>query len=271
MQGRPRVRATMEVLDRQGPGFDSRMMDISQILLAAAGVGLGGFLKGATGAGTPIVGVPVLTLVLGLPEAVAIFSVLNLVTNIWQAWQYRSAVAEPRLARDFALAGGAGALLGSLLLAALPVSALTAGLAVVVFLYIGLRLARPDWVLGRALAARWAWLAGAAGGVMQGAGGLSSPASITFLSAMRMPRPEFIGTISVFFVAMSVVQVPTLLGLGLLDAHLAGLAVLALGPIVAAMPVGAWVARRIPQRWFDRAILILLAAIALRLLWKALA
>src|SRR3546814_7645556 len=72
-----------------------------------------------------------------------------------------------------------------------------------VFLYIACRLARPDWVLDLGIATRLAAPAGFAGGLLQGAAGISAPISITFLNAMRIDRAAFIATISVFFVAMS--------------------------------------------------------------------
>ncbi len=155
-------------------------MDPASLALAFVGIALGGFLKGATGAGAPVVGVPVLAIVFDVPMAVAIFSVLNLCTNIWQSWAFRSEVTELRFVWIFALMGAIGAIVGSVLLASLPVPLLMASLAGVVFAYIGLRLARPNWVLSRARGRQLGPYVGFVGGVMQGAGGLSAPVSITF-------------------------------------------------------------------------------------------
>ena len=65
------------MLDLAGAAADTRGMEFWPFLLAFAGIAAGGFLKGATGAGAPVVGVPVLAIVFGVPMAVAIFSVLN--------------------------------------------------------------------------------------------------------------------------------------------------------------------------------------------------
>ena len=83
-------------------------MDYWPYLLAAAGIAAGGFLKGATGAGAPVIGVPVLAIVFDVPKAVAIFSVINLLSNIWQSWAYRKDVTDQRFVWIFAAAGGAG-------------------------------------------------------------------------------------------------------------------------------------------------------------------
>ena len=244
-------------------------MEFWPFLLAFAGIAAGGFLKGATGAGAPVIGVPVLAIVFGVPMAVAIFSVLNLLSNIWQSWAFRAAVDDRRFVWSFAAAGAAGAVPGTLLLAALPTEVLMAALAGVVFAYIALRLMRPDWRLSRGAGRRLAPVAGFAGGVMQGAGGLSAPASVTFLNALNLTRAEFIGTISVFFLAMSATQIPTLAYVGILTWERAGLGVLALGPLFMGIAVGSWSAQRLSKAAFDKVILVLLAVMAVKLLWDA--
>ncbi|WP_346909095.1 hypothetical protein [uncultured Roseibium sp.] len=57
------------------------------------------------------------------------------------------------------------------------------------------------------------------GGALQGATGISAPASITFLNALKLPRSTFIATISVFFIVMSIGQIEQLVVVGLLDWH----------------------------------------------------
>ena len=51
-------------------------------------------------------------------------------------------------------------------------------------------------------------------GFLQGAFGISAPATLTFLNAIKFERTEFIIIVSVFFMTMSLIQLPTLLYLG---------------------------------------------------------
>lgn len=245
-------------------------MTVFDLVLATCGIALGGFLKGATGAGAPVVGVPILAIIFGVPKAVAIFAVINLMSNIWQSWSYRRAITRPRFVWAFALSGALGAICGSVLLASLSTDLLMGGLACVVFFYIALRLARPNWQLDRTLGERIGPLIGLIGGVMQGAGGISAPVSVTFLNALRLERSEFIATISVFFVMMSAFQIPTLIGLGVLTWDRAGLALLAAIPLFGAMPVGEAMAKRVSKETFDKLILLLLTVVAIRLMYAAL-
>ena len=244
-------------------------METQDLLLAALGIALGGFIKGATGAGAPVVGVPILAIVVGVPHAVAVFALLNLFSNIWQAWAYREAVGDRRFVRGFSIAGGIGAAAGTMLLAWLSTNLLLAGLATVVFLYIASRTLRPEWQMSRSQGNNLAVAVGLAGGLMQGAGGISAPVSVTFLNAMRLERDEFIGTISIFFIMMSVTQVPTLIWFGILDWERTGLAVAAAIPLFGAMPLGEAAARHVSKGTFDKVIQFLLFLVALRLVYMA--
>ncbi|MFU8862437.1 MAG: sulfite exporter TauE/SafE family protein [Rhodobacterales bacterium] len=241
-------------------------MDITLVIIAFA---LGGILKGATGAGAPVIAVPVMTIFFGAPFAVAVFSIPNLVTNIWQGWAYRAHVVKGPLMLRFAVAGALGAGLGSFMLAWLPTEALTLTVALSVLAYVGFRAARPGWTLALHRAEKLAAPMGVLGGILQGAAGLSAPVSLSFLNAIRLERAQFIITISVFFLAMALVQVPLLAVLGILTAERFLLSCLALIPLMAAMPLGAWLARRISPLMFDRVILVLLFMLSLRLIWQA--
>ncbi len=244
-------------------------MDWTGLILGAAAMAAGGVLKGAIGAGAPIIAVPLLALLYDVPFAVAVFLLPNILGNIWQGWQYRAHFLSRRFLWRFAGLGAVGVFLGSLVLVWLPGEALLAGLAGFVFLYIGLRLARPDWVLSRELGEKLSGIAGLMGGFMQGAGGVSAPVSVTFLNAMRLERVEFIATIAVFFTVLGVIQLPTLWALGVFTPERALISLAAVVPLFGAMPLGAWLAQRFSRQVFDRAILILLAVIAIRLLWDA--
>jgi len=244
-------------------------MDWTGILLGALGLALGGVLKGATGAGAPILAVPLLAMLYDVPLAVAIFTLPNLLSNLWQGWRFRGHHITPVLTWGFALAGAAGAAVGSAMLVGLPSRLLLLGVAGAVFLYIGFRLLRPDWALDLALATRLAAPVGFAGGILQGAVGVSAPVSITFLNATRMDRDAFIATISVFFVAMSMMQIPLLAAWGVLTPPRALLSAAAILPLIAAMPLGALLARHLSRQVFDRLILALLALIAAKLVFDA--
>lgn len=244
-------------------------MEWTGLILGALGLALGGVLKGATGAGAPLLAVPLLAMFYDVPLAVALFTLPNLLSNSWQGWRFRAHQVSPALTWGLAMAGAAGAGVGSVMLVSLSSDLLLLGVAGAVFLYIAFRLARPEWGLNLAIGTRLAAPAGFFAGVLQGAVGISAPVSLSFLNAMRLERAAFIATISVFFAAMSVIQIPLLAAWGVLTPLRALLSALAILPLMAAMPLGAILARRMSKEFFDRLTLVLLAAIAVRLMVSA--
>ena len=104
-------------------------------------------------------------------------------------------------------------------------------------------------------------------GFLQGAFGISAPATLTFLNAIKFERTEFIITVSVFFMTMSLTQLPTLLYLGLVQEEHLFLGLLAMIPLLGFMPVGAFVLRHATPDLFDKVIMIILVGVAIRLLW----
>lgn len=239
------------------------------IALAILAILFGGVMKGAIGAGMPIIAAPALTMLFNVQTAVAVLVIPNLLSNVWQAWKFRKQALPGRFLILFAGGGMLGVAIGTVMLAVLPQDTLSLLVAFAVLAYIALRLARPDWTLGREIANRLSGAAGIAGGFLQGATGISAPASITFLNAMKLPREAFIGTISIFFVFMTAVQIPTLWGMGLLSFEMLAYGFGALGLVFLAMPLGNWIGKRASPKVFDTIMLVTLAAITAKILLEA--
>jgi len=245
-------------------------VSVSELAIVFACLAMGGILKGATGAGAPILAIPAMAMVVDVRFAVIIMLVPNLLTNLWQAWRFRKARPSGPFLLGFAGAGGIGAGLGSVALVHLPAELLSLVVALGVVLYIVLRLARPDAKLSLAVAERLSVPVGLAAGLLQGASGVSAPITLSFLNAMRLERPVFIATVSTVFVAMTALQFPSLFLLGALSWQNLLLSLLALLPISAFMPLGSAIAARLPREAFDRMILVLLALLAAKLMFDAL-
>jgi uncharacterized membrane protein YfcA len=246
------------------------MPDWIGLLLSFGALFLGGVLKGATGIGAPIVAVPLLSALYSVPTAGIVFAVPNLLTNAWQAWQYRDSRPPAGLIWPFAVAGLLGTGLGTFLLVSMPEDVLLPVMAVAIFLFIGFRLARPDWALPIAIGRRLAAPACLLGGILFGSVGLSAPAAIPFLSAFRFARAVFVSTISVYFFALGLAQVPLLLASGVVTPWLALASLSAVVPLWLGMPVGAYLARFISARTFDRITLAILTVLGTRMLVVAL-
>ena len=234
------------------------------ILVAFA---LGGILKGATGAGAPIVTIPVIAAFYDVRIAVIIMVVPNLLTNIGQLYQFRKTILPSFFTVSFALGGGIGAFIGTILLANLSIKILTLSVAFIVIIYILLKLIVPSWKLIYEKATKLVFIMGTAGGVLQGTAGLSAPISITFLNAMKLERNQFIPTISVYFGVMSIFQMPTLYYYNFLNFEIIAASLISTLVLLSFMPLGSWIAKSVSKENFDKITLILLAFIALRIIY----
>ena len=242
--------------------FDT--ITIIAILVAFA---LGGILKGATGAGAPIVTIPVIAAFYDVRIAVIIMVIPNLLTNIGQLYQFRKTILPSFFTVSFALGGGIGAFIGTILLANLSIKILTLSVAFIVIIYILLKLIVPSWKLIYEKATKLVFIMGTAGGVLQGTAGLSAPISITFLNAMKLERNQFIPTISVYFGVMSIFQMPTLYYYDFLNFEIIAASLISTVVLLSFMPLGSWVAKSDSKENFDKITLILLAFIASRIIY----
>ena len=228
---------------------------------------LGGILKGATGAGAPIITIPVIAAFYDVRIAVIIMVIPNLLTNIGQLYQFRKTILPKLFTLSFAIGGGIGAFLGTILLANLSIKILTLSVAFIVIVYILLKLIVPSWKLTHEKAKKLVFLMGGFGGVLQGTAGLSAPISITFLNSMKLERNQFIPTISVYFGVMSIFQMPTLYYYNFLNLEIVLVSCISTLVLLSFMPIGSWIAKSVSKESFDKITLILLGFIAFRIIY----
>jgi uncharacterized membrane protein YfcA len=239
-------------------------MIIIAILVAFS---LGGILKGATGAGAPIITIPVIAAFYDVRIAVIIMVIPNLLTNIGQLYQFRKTILPKFFTLSFALGGGVGAFLGTILLVNLSIKILTLSVAFIVITYIFLKIMVPSWKLTYKKAKKLVFLMGSFGGVLQGTAGLSAPISITFLNSMKLERNQFIPTISVYFGVMSIFQMPTLYYYNFLNLEIILVSCISTLVLLSFMPIGSWIANSVSKESFDKITLILLGFIAFRIIY----
>lgn len=241
-------------------------MDMFPILVAFLSLGLGGILKGATGAGAPLVAVPALALLFDVPTAIAIFSLPNLLSNAWQGWSFRKSQKSRRLVWGFAGAGVFGMALGTYFLTILSPVILEKALALIVLAFVTFKLLNPQWKLAHHIGIKWAPFAGFSAGGLQGVTGLSAPISLSFLNSTRLNREEFIATIAVFFGLTALPQIALLIYYDILTLYLSFWSLLGLMPIMIFIPVGQFLANRWSPQTFDKIILTVLLVISVKLL-----
>lgn len=240
-------------------------LEIAAFLLLTAGA----TVKGLLGIGLPMVAIPGLALFIGLPQALAVVSLPVLAANLWQVWQFREAARGDQATLPFVLSGGVGTAVGTLILARAPEAWLELALAVMLTIYIALRISTPDLQLARQQARKIALPIGLAAGVLQGATGISGPIGITFFHAQRPDRPRFIFATGAMFACFSLAQIPMLGATGILGREALTAGIASLPAIALGLWLGNRLSRRVKQRMFDKLVLVVLSGTACALLWRA--
>jgi uncharacterized protein len=232
-------------------------------------VALGGILKGATGAGAPLVAIPAIALYHpeGVKFAVTIFVLPSLLSNIWQSWSYRRHFLAGPVVWVMSATGVLGIATGSWMLSALDPRYLSLLVAIGVIIYVTLRLGRVSLNVGKRTVVLLAGPVGLAAGLLQGSSGISAPVTLTFLNALRLPRNAFIATVSTFFLIQTAVQLPALAFVGLLTWERLLLSFAAFVVLAIFMPVGEWLGGKLSPGIFDKIILCLLAVLAAKLVF----
>lgn len=245
-------------------------MSLQTLLIIAAAMGAGSFIKGATGQGLPQVAIPVMATFLGVGAAVVIMAIPGIVTNTWLLWSYREHYKNTRDLPTVLLTGAAGAVTGTVLLDTLDEKALALALAGMIALYAIVFFTHPDLRLAPGVTRFASAPVGLAAGVLQGATGMSGPLISTYFHGYRLPKQVYVLSITTIFQVYALVQAVTLATLGLYTSTLFVLSVLSLVPIMALLPIGARFTNRLSRRTFDYIVLTLLVASAAKLVYDAL-
>lgn len=244
-------------------------MSIVITLAAFVLLAIGAAVKGILGIGLPMVAIPGLALLVGLPKALAIVALPVAVANLVQLWQFRRSMPDRKVLLPFILAGGMGTALGTSLLISVHEGLLEVGLAAMLTVYIMLRLTTPSFTMRSRLARRLAVPVGLAAGLLHGLTGISGPIGITYFHAQRSTRPEFIFSTGAMFFVFTAVQVPVLGATGLYTRGILTIGLLVLPAVAIGLWGGNVLARRIPLKLFDNLVLAVLGWTALALLWRA--
>lgn len=245
-------------------------MPVFELAVVFICLACGGILKGATGAGAPILAIPAMAAFHDVRFAIVIMTVPNLVTNLMQAWQNRKHHLRAGFLVPFLVSAAVGVVLGTWALVGLDSRTLSLVVALAVLLYLILRVTRANWQLSAPLAARLAAPFGFISGVVQGSAGISAPVSLSFINAMQLDRLTFMNTVSLLFVTFVAVQLPALAFTGVLTLSGFLLSCTALLPMLLGMSFGAFIGRTVSREAFDRLIMLLLAGLAAKMLWDAL-
>ncbi len=236
------------------------------VLLAATGGVLlvAAFTQSLTGFGLALVSMPLLSMVLGLPQATALVAVVSVVVEMVILWQHRAHLRWQPV-RRLILASVVGVPLGVMLLRRLPEAWMLRGLGVLLAGY-GLY-ALSGKPLPALHAPRWGWLVGVLAGALGGAYNTSGPPVILYGHARGWPPAEFKANLQAFFLVSS----SAVFAAHLLAGDIGAATWQQAAAAVPALALGLWGGSRaaafLPPERFRKMVLAALALLGLKMLW----
>ena len=241
-------------------------MTNSQLAIVIAVAVVSAFVKAITGAGFPMLVVPVLALFMDVADAIVIVAIPNVTMNGLILWSLRHERRESPTLPRFLVATSLGAVVGSILLSVLSETALRLGLVGIIVLFVANRLSDRRFTLAEDRAIHLAPVAGAVSGMVFGATAVSAPLVTPWFLSQNLRPDVYLMSISAAFTLAGVAQVLFFVQQRAFTTNfvLGGLGLVALSS--AMLPLGARVRHRLDVETFERLVILLLVIAGISLL-----
>lgn len=248
------------------------MENLSAATLAwcAASLAVAGLVKGIAGIGIPLVGVSLLSIVLTVPQAVALLPVPIIVANTWQTVAGGMFLATCRRYALLIAAMGVGTFAGGAMLSSVNPTLLTGVLGVVVLLFATAELARFRIRVPMQHQRLAGAAAGLVGGVLGGLSGIFGPPVIMFLASLELNKEAFVATISAIYLITGVLLGAMLASYGIASTRELAWSALATVPLFAGLAVGQFTRRLVSEALFRKVLMTLLLLIGLNMVRRTL-
>ena len=231
---------------------------------------LAGFVKGVIGMGLPTVAIGLLGLLMTPSQAAAILLVPSMVTNVWQL---AAGGGLPALARRMApmLTGICiGTFIGAVALPSSNSGQATVWLGVALAIYAGLGLFKVQFSVPPRVETWVGFVVGIATGAITVATGVFALPGVPYIQAMQFERDKLVQALGLSFTVSTVTLAAALYHAGALNAALAAPSLVALGAVLAGMPLGQLVRGRVKAATFRLCFFLGLLALGLHLALRGL-
>lgn len=236
---------------------------ILQVLLTFL---LGGFIKGAIGMGLPQIVLVSLVMIMPLRDALAVFLIPGVISNIWQATSGPWLGTLVRRLWSYLLAAIVFIWIGVAVLAATRSDIMVLVLGVLLCAYSVWSMRRPR-LPGPGPREVWmSPLAGALGGIMFGMTGTFIVPGLLYLETLGFKRDMFVQALGVTFVTISTTLALSMTGQGLVSWQHASLSAMGLIPVGIGLWLGQRTRHRISETFYRKMFFVALFLIGIYLI-----
>ena len=232
------------------------MPDLITFFLVPAIFLLAGTVKGIIGLGLPTVSLALLTVTLGLSDAMALILVPSLITNLWQALVGGNGCAIFRRLWLLLLSASAAVWLGVAVLTRVNLYWLSALLGALIVVYSVVALAGLNLALTKKQETGLAPLVGLINGLLTGMTGAFVVPGVFYLQSIGLARDILIQAMGMLFTVSTLALGISLQANHLLTVELGQMSVVALLPAIIGMTIGQRIRIKLPEQHFRRIFFI---------------
>jgi uncharacterized membrane protein YfcA len=244
-------------------------LDPTTIAVGAALL-LAAFVKGTTGFGFPLIATPMVALLLDIRTAITILIVPNIVMDAAQLFRGGFPAAILRRFNWLLVLTVLGVFLGTKVLVMLPLWALNLALGVMILAFVVSSFFRFEPRIPPGCEKILSPIVGLAGGFLNGMTNAAGPVLASYLYSLKLPKTEFVRSIATIFMITKISQ---LVAVSTWDLFAPATIMLSLEVtlfVLAGFYLGLKTQDRVNQETFNRALLFILFAIGVVLIWRAL-
>jgi len=236
-------------------------VDASHLAVAAVGLTIAGFVKGATGLGYSTCALPFLVAALGLKSAIVIVPIPAMAANIGLLFGAGHIRETFQRFWKFYAAAVPGIFFGTLLLGVVDQRPATQVLGAITIFYVIYAIARPSFYLADLPAERLQVPAGLLNGFLTGLTGSQIVPLLPYMISLKLEPSRLVQAVNIAVITASMMLVLALLISGLMTWQLLGLSILGIAPAALGTYVGNHLRKQIPTPRFRMVVLATLFAI----------
>jgi uncharacterized membrane protein YfcA len=241
------------------------MFELVIIIFALA---IGGFTKGLTGLGLPMISIPIMANFIGAERAIMIMIMPTIILNIWLAItnraEYKSIPELPWLL----MLGVPGAFLGATFLYLAPGYILDTVLAIWVLIYLLIRFINKNFKLSSKARRFLPYPVGFVAGALQASTGISAPVIAAYIDALQLNKSGYVFAVASAFATLSFVHFLSLLFYSAISMQQIYISMIAVLPAIIFVQPGVYLRNILSQSLFDSVIKLILLIMAVQLIYK---
>jgi len=245
------------------------MLDIIIIFTVLGTFLLAGAVKGIIGLGLPTISLAMLTLTIGLPNAMALILMPSLITNLWQATVGGNGRVILRRIWLFLLMASAFVWLGASALTRIDLEMLSALLGVLIVIYSLVSLAGWRFKITTKQETWLGPLVGSVNGILTGMTGAFVVPGVFYLQTIGLARDRLIQAMGMLFTVSTLALGVSLQANNLLTIELGQISLAATLPAIVGMAIGQRIRKKLPEQLFRQIFFISLLILGGYIFFKA--